>query len=93
MNAANPTGVVISSDNLTTGGIDVGRYSQGANGFVRFRARIASEDELSCGQTEYRNVGVVRPVGKNEYYNTVIVRVLNITGTGRDCLPTTSTKS
>src|SRR5690606_20422317 len=31
--------------------------------------------ELQCGITEFRNVGVPRPEGMNEYYNTAITKV------------------
>lgn len=74
-NQTNPGGVKYNSDNLISGGIVIGNYGPGANAFVKFDAKVPSEDKLECGVTEFRNVGVARPKGMNEYYNTAITRV------------------
>lgn len=79
MSGAFPNGTNITSDNIVSGGIDVGNYQSGAVGYVMFEAEIApigAYDE--CNLTyDLRNVGIVQPAGMNEHYNTaqVLVRV------------------
>lgn len=72
-NGANPSGIKITSDNITTGGIDVGNYNPGAVGYVWFQAKI--NKDLAPGCYDFKNVGVVRPQGMNEFYNTAITHV------------------
>lgn len=72
-NGANPNGVKINSDNVTKGGIDVGNYTPGAVGYVWFQAKIDSN--LAPGTYTLKNVGVVRPQGMNEFFNTAITTV------------------
>ena len=74
-NENNPNGVLYESDNIDKGGIVIGNYSPGANAFVKFDVKLPEETELQCGVTEFRNVGIVRPEGMNEFYNTAITRV------------------
>jgi uncharacterized repeat protein (TIGR01451 family) len=74
-NATNPTPVLYNSDNIASGGINIGSYVPGGDAFVKFDAKIATADKLVCGANEFRNVGVVRPEGMNEYYNTAITTV------------------
>lgn len=74
-NATNPTGVKYNSDNITNGGINVGNYGAGANAYVKFQVKLPEAKDLACGTTEFRNVGVVRPEGMNEYFNTAITKV------------------
>ena len=58
-------------DRITLGGVDVGRLGPGDKGSVTFRARVAPVRAYeSCGAYDVRNVGIVRPVGDNEFYNT-----------------------
>lgn len=56
-NATFPQGKDITSDNVTTGGIDVGNYSPGANAFVTFKAKI--DEDLKPGTYKFKNVAVV----------------------------------
>lgn len=72
-NGVFPAGIKITSNNITTGGIDVGNYSPGSVGYVWFQARI--NPALAPGTYKLTNVGVVRPEGMNEYYNTAITNV------------------
>lgn len=76
-NATNPNGVKYNSDNIASGGINIGSYVPGGDAFVKFEVKIPTADKLECGATEFRNVGVVRPEGMNEYYNTAITVVNN----------------
>lgn len=71
----NDSGVKTVADGVTAGGIVVGNYNPGAAAYVMFDAKIPTEDQLQCGITEFRNVGVVRPEGMNEFYNTTITKV------------------
>lgn len=80
-NATNPSGVKYNSDNITSGGINIGNYGAGANAYIKFQVKVPAEKDLECGTTEFRNVGVVRPEGMNEYYNTAITKVT------KDCKP------
>ena len=79
MSGAFPDGTDITSDNLTTGGIDVGNYAVGAVGYVMFQAELAPlAGYEKCNLTyDLRNVGIVKPEGMHEHYNTaqVLVRV------------------
>lgn len=72
-NGAFPSGTSAGSDNITTGGIDVGNYNPGAVGYVWFRVQI--NPNLAPGSYELRNVGIVRPEGMNEFYNVAITRI------------------
>lgn len=72
-NAANPNGLKITNDNVANGGIDVGNYTPGANGFVMFNVKIGTD--LSNGCHDLQNVGLVRPQGMNEFFNTAVVKV------------------
>jgi uncharacterized repeat protein (TIGR01451 family) len=75
-NGANPNGIKITSDNITKGGIDVGDYMPGAVGYVWFTAKLDDINAYEkCGVYDVRNVGVVRPKGMNEFYNTAQVKI------------------
>jgi uncharacterized repeat protein (TIGR01451 family) len=63
------------ADGVTTTGIYVGNYNPGAAAYVLFEVKVPSADQLACGKTEFRNVGVARPEGMNEFYNTAITVV------------------
>lgn len=70
-NNNNPDGRQLDNDNLTRGGINVGHYMPGAEGYIVFTAKI---DEISgfekCTTYTLKNVGIVQPEGMNEFYNT-----------------------
>ncbi len=74
-NTKYPSGKVVDNDNVTNSGIYIGDYNPGQTGYVTFRVKIPAESALACGKTEFRNVGVARPEGMNEYYNTAITTV------------------
>lgn len=74
-NSTNPSGVKYASDNITNGGIVIGGYNPGAGGYVKFDVTVPAANQLACGVTEFRNVGVAKPKGFNEYYNTAITKV------------------
>lgn len=66
-----PDGVNAGSDNIHQGGIDVGDYNPGAAGYVVFTVKINGSNVFEhCGLYTLKNVGVVRPAGMNEFYNT-----------------------
>ncbi len=71
----NSNGVKSVADGVTTTGIIVGNYAPGGAAYVLFEVKVPAKSELQCGVTEFRNVGVVRPKGMNEYYNTAITKV------------------
>lgn len=70
-----PNGSADTSNNVTGGGIDIGSYLPGAGAYIVFEVKVPDATQLACGQTEFRNVGVARPEGMNEYYNTAITDV------------------
>jgi uncharacterized repeat protein (TIGR01451 family) len=72
--ASHPGGVKVG-DTVNQGGISAGNFGAGANAFVTFEVKVPDASQLACGVTEFRNVGVVRPAGMNEYYNTAITTV------------------
>lgn len=76
-NQSNPNGVLINSDNIASGGIVIGNYNPGGGGYVTFEMKLPAAAQLACGSTQIRNVGVARPQGLNEYYNTAITNVNN----------------
>jgi len=70
-NGNNPDGVAAESDNVYQGGIRVGDYAPGAAGYVVFQAQVDPVNVFAqCGTYTLKNVGVVRPEGMNEFYNT-----------------------
>ena len=67
----NSNGTAISNNNVTKGGINVGAYAAGAVGYVVFTVQIDQNKQFAkCGNYVLTNVGVVRPKGMNEVYNT-----------------------
>lgn len=76
-NSNNPNGVFYNSDNITDGGIVIGDYLPGGIAYVVFEVKVPAASAMACGMTEYRNVGVARPEGMDEYYNTAITDVTN----------------
>lgn len=72
-NGSFPNGTKITSDKITDGGITLGNYAPGAVGYVWFRAKI--DASLAPGNYELKNVGIVRPKGMNEFFNTAITTV------------------
>ncbi|HSX14388.1 MAG TPA: hypothetical protein VLE72_00555 [Candidatus Saccharimonadales bacterium] len=72
-NGANPNGIKITNDNIANGGINVGNYTPGAVGYVWFQVKVGTD--LSDGCHALQNVGLVRPQGMNEFFNTATVNV------------------
>lgn len=71
INSNNEDGVSAESDNVWQGGIRTGDYAPGAAGYVTFRVKVDPVNVFEqCGTYTLKNVGVVRPEGMNEYYNT-----------------------
>jgi len=58
-----PSGVSAGSDNIISGGIEIGDYAPGSNAVVVFKAKIASADKLECGVNKLVNTAFVRPDG------------------------------
>ncbi len=70
-NGNNPDGVKAETDNVYQGGIRVGDYNPGAAGYVVFTVKVNPMTAFEqCGTYTLKNVGVVRPAGMNEFYNT-----------------------
>lgn len=71
----NSGGIKTVADGVTTTGIVVGNYLPGGAAYVLFEVKIPTADKLACGITEFRNVGIAKPEGMNEFYNTAITKV------------------
>lgn len=73
-NMNNPNGVKITSNNITTGGIDVGSYAPGSVGYVWFQAKV--DPNLKPGTYTLKNVAGVK-VGslmrENYAYTKIVV--------------------
>lgn len=90
MNGTYPNGTTVNSDNITTGGINVGNYLPGGVGYVLMRVKLDPKTAYDhCGTYDVRNVGIVRPQGMNEVYNTAQV-IINVDGCTTTTPPTYS---
>jgi hypothetical protein len=69
-NTANPEGVLIRSDNVSSGGIVIGNYNPGAGAYVTFEVQVPPESQISCWINDFRNVAVVSAKSVNRFYNT-----------------------
>lgn len=75
-NGNHPNGLAITNDNITRGGINVGNYGVGSSAYVIIQVKLdAIHAYERCGQYDVRNVGVVRPAGMNEFFNTAQVLI------------------
>lgn len=69
-----PGGITLS-DLLVQGGVNIGNYAPGAVGYVRFTATVPANVDRCMNDYEFNNVGIVKPEGQNEVYNTAKVIV------------------
>jgi uncharacterized repeat protein (TIGR01451 family) len=75
-NAKYPGGQTVNSDNIVTGGIYVGDYNPGSNGFVIIRTILDPITAYEkCGNYELTNTGLVGADNNNTVYNTTKVTV------------------
>ncbi len=75
-NGNHPNGETQTNDNIANGGINVGSYGVASEAFVIIRVKLDPVTAFEkCGQYDVRNVGVVRPEGMNEHYNTAQVLI------------------
>ncbi len=77
-NSTNPNGVLITSDNITRGGIVIGDYNPGGVAYVVFQVKVPAADALACGDITFTNVGVAQPKGMNEYYDSATTKVTKV---------------
>lgn len=56
-----PSGIVIRSDNIPTGGIDVGNYAASSVGYVVADLQLAGNDAFPCGETAVTVRTALRP--------------------------------
>lgn len=70
-NGNHPNGTPAGSDNVAKGGINLGNYAPGTEGYVVFTVQLDQNKQFAkCGNYVLTNVGGVRPEGMNEVYNT-----------------------
>lgn len=72
-NGSNPSGIKITSDNVISGGIDIGNYNPGAVGYVWFRVKLGND--FKTGTTKLTNVAVAKADEVGPLYNTAITNV------------------
>jgi uncharacterized repeat protein (TIGR01451 family) len=84
-NGANPNGIKITSNNVVSGGINIGNYNPGAIGYVWFRVKL--NNDFAVGTTKLINVGVTKSDEVGPFYNTAITTVT----VGTPTTPTTPT--
>lgn len=83
-NTNNPGGMKITTDNVYKGGINVGSYKPGSTGYVVFSVKVNDKNKFAqCGVYTLKNVGVVRPEGMNEFYNTAVTDVTIVCAQGQ----------
>jgi uncharacterized repeat protein (TIGR01451 family) len=63
-----------ATDDVTKGGLIIGNYLPGSNGYVSFEAKVPATNSV-CGNETYTNVGVVKADEIGEFYNTAKVTV------------------
>lgn len=68
-----PNGKTITSDNIVSGGVNVGNYDPGSTAYVKFQAKINSD--LKCDNYSFKNVGIVTATGLVPVYNTALTHV------------------
>ncbi len=78
-NSTNKNGVLITSNNITHGGIVIGSgYQPGSTAYIVFQVKLPAADALPCGVTKFTNVGVAQPQGMNEYYDSAVTTVTKV---------------
>lgn len=71
-NGNHPNGTPAGSDNVAKGGINVGNYAPGSDGYVVFTVKLDESKQFAkCGNYVLTNVGIVRAQNMSyEVYNT-----------------------
>ena len=57
-NASYPDGKTVSDNLVTSTGINIGNYTAGSNAYVKFKAKVSTND-LKCGSNTLKNVATV----------------------------------
>jgi uncharacterized repeat protein (TIGR01451 family) len=87
-NQSNPKGTLLTSNNLTQGGVVIGNYNPLGGAYVEFSVALPESSDVACGWTNYRLVAAIGGHGVDsvhhvsvldQYYNTAIVDMY------RDC--------
>jgi uncharacterized repeat protein (TIGR01451 family) len=63
-NGNHPNGVNAGNNNVISNGIDVGNYQSNTNAIVTFKAKVPTEDKLTCGRNTFLNKGFAKPEGQ-----------------------------
>lgn len=79
-NSANPNGTVYQSNDIDNGGISIGNYDPGGGAYITFTVAMPFSQNLQCGNTDIRTVGIVHPEAMNQFYNTVEQEVVKSCG-------------
>ena len=76
-----------ASDNITTGGIEIGSAAPGGVSYILFQAKVASTFSEGCGVLTLTNVGIAKSNQTGNVQDTAIVKV----DSGKVCATTTTT--
>jgi uncharacterized repeat protein (TIGR01451 family) len=72
---SHPTGQLLADNDITDGGENLGNFAPGIIAYVTLEVKVPAAAQLACGQTEFRNVGLVQPQGMQQYINTATTDV------------------
>lgn len=76
-NGNNPNGAPLGSDNITTGGVNIGHYAPGSGAYVWFQVKI--DDQLEeCGTYTFKNVGLVKSDQTGTFENYAITKATQV---------------
>lgn len=74
-NANNPNGKTMP-DGVTTGGLDIGHYTAGSNGYIIFKSKI--KNDVPSGCHDLKNVGIAKADQTPEVWDYAYVNVCGI---------------
>jgi len=76
-NDNHPHGIAGTTNNVATGGIDIGGYERDAVAYVKFTVEVASTNVFEkLGMYSLRNIGIARAGGSGEIYNVGTIEVV-----------------
>lgn len=75
-NMTHPQGIDAGSDNIAKGGINIGSYMSKSVAYVAFSVVVDRNAQFAkIGKYSLTFVGIARPFGRNETYNTAVLDV------------------
>jgi hypothetical protein len=72
---SHPGGLLIRSNAVSGGGINVGNFGPGAAAYLLFSVSMPLSGDIECGDTSITTVGVARPQGMDEFVNSARIDI------------------